>query len=131
VGLDAEDLSRRRAHGLAERFFSRRECRDLHALSADEQSLRFFEYWTLKEAYMKASGKQLNAALESCAFVRDSQNAWQLECDPAIDADPGRWSFDSWRVDDRYQVSLAVARSPLPETAIDVQHFTGDISRGG
>jgi 4'-phosphopantetheinyl transferase len=129
VGIDAEDVSRQRPRGLAERFFSRRECDDLQALPADTQLWRFFEYWTLKEAYVKASGKRLGAALRSCTFVRDSRNEWRLECDPAIDVDPGRWRFESWRRDDRYQLSLAVSRPPLPETTIDVKHFTGDVTR--
>jgi 4'-phosphopantetheinyl transferase len=133
VGIDAEDISRPRPTGLAERFFSAEECRHLRGLPADDQPAHFFQCWTLKEAYAKARGAQLLVSLKSCGFSRSGQTEWRLECDRACDPQPERWRFQSWRVGDRHQVSLAVAMpsGALPEASVDVQHFTGDITRAG
>lgn len=133
VGIDAEDISRPRPPGLAERFFSAQECRHLHGMPADDQPAQFFQYWTLKEAYVKARGAQLLVSLKSCGFSRNGEGEWRLDCDRAYEPQPERWRFQSWRVGDRHQVSLAVAMPSwaLPEASVDVQHFTGDITRAG
>ena len=42
---------------IPERFFSTREVADLRALPLETQPLVFFDYWTLKEAYIKAKAR--------------------------------------------------------------------------
>ena len=60
VGVDVERrqgrLNRER---LAQRFFSAAEYRFLMSLSADQQDLAFYAFWTVKEAWLKATGKGL------------------------------------------------------------------------
>ncbi|MET0594283.1 MAG: 4'-phosphopantetheinyl transferase superfamily protein, partial [Polyangiaceae bacterium] len=55
VGVDVENTSRLDDPvSIADRFFSPREVRDLHAVPSSRQRERFFAYWTLKESYIKA-----------------------------------------------------------------------------
>ena len=55
VGVDVESLNRaNRWLDLAERFFAPREAAVLRRVDASERPTRFLEYWTLKEAYVKA-----------------------------------------------------------------------------
>ena len=59
--------------------FSPTEASDVLNLSAKEQQARFFSYWTLKEAYLKAAGQGLQLPLQSFAFVQDNQGYWHWQ----------------------------------------------------
>ncbi|MBJ7898434.1 MAG: 4'-phosphopantetheinyl transferase superfamily protein [Cyanobacteria bacterium RI_101] len=50
---------------LARRFFSPREYQTLAQAAPAERERRFLEYWTAKEAYLKATGEGLSAGLAS------------------------------------------------------------------
>ena len=56
VGVDAERVRPRTPLDIADRFFAPREAAALSALPTDEQLARFYDYWTLKESYIKARG---------------------------------------------------------------------------
>ncbi|MDB6066685.1 MAG: 4-phosphopantetheinyl transferase [Pedosphaera sp.] len=57
VGVDVERIrALRDADGVAKRFFSARESNGLNALSGDEKNAAFFNLWTRKEAWLKATG---------------------------------------------------------------------------
>ena len=57
LGLDVEDTTRGAPVEVANRWFAPEELAELNALAPAEQSDRFFVYWTLKEAYIKAVDK--------------------------------------------------------------------------
>lgn len=65
VGVDVETHERRNnLSGIAGRFFSAAENRALAQIAEPEQwQQRFFELWTLKEAYVKALGRGIATAL--------------------------------------------------------------------
>jgi 4'-phosphopantetheinyl transferase len=69
VGVDVECVTREAdTTGIAERFFSAGELRALSGLSPERRLRRFYELWTLKEAYAKALGLGLSLPLESTCF---------------------------------------------------------------
>ncbi|MGJ3252881.1 MAG: 4'-phosphopantetheinyl transferase family protein [Elainellaceae cyanobacterium] len=60
VGIDIEYLRRvQNVEQLAHRFFSPIEAAAISALSPDQQQTAFFNGWTRKEAYLKATGRGL------------------------------------------------------------------------
>lgn len=64
VGIDLEHIrTTLDAEGLAKRYFSPREFEELHSLPAGAKHEAFLRQWTLKEAYLKATGEGL-AGLE-------------------------------------------------------------------
>ncbi len=73
VGVDLEHCNPRRdVMKLARRFFDPAEVAALEACrTADEQRDRFYDYWTLKEARVKAWGAALGPALGSLVFALD------------------------------------------------------------
>ena len=72
VGLDVEYCDPARdVMKLARRFFQAREIAALQACSQGEQTAKFYDYWTLKEACIKARGKTLGQGLESAGFHLD------------------------------------------------------------
>lgn len=63
VGIDAEETGRAvDVAEVARHFFSEEERKRLAALSARRRTARFFEYWVLKEAYLKGRGVGLSVA---------------------------------------------------------------------
>jgi 4'-phosphopantetheinyl transferase len=69
LGVDVENvLSRQAAIAIADRYFAPSEVAALGALPADQQQQRFYEYWTLKESYIKARGEGLAIALDAFSF---------------------------------------------------------------
>lgn len=64
VGIDLERLRPLDYDGLAERFFAERERSELKRLPADRRMLGFFNCWTRKEAYLKATGEGLSFPLD-------------------------------------------------------------------
>jgi phosphopantetheinyl transferase len=54
---------------LARRFFRDEEVAQLQACAPTQRSDRFYDYWTLKEAHIKAAGGSLGLQLESTGFL--------------------------------------------------------------
>ena len=84
VGVDIEYCDPRRdVEKLARRFFSGAESRQLHACAGPEQLCRFYDYWTLKEAAIKAAGGALGRELETTTFDLAEPAATGEECKPS------------------------------------------------
>jgi 4'-phosphopantetheinyl transferase len=112
VGIDVE--WRRRSgnlRALAERYFAPQELAELAALSEPRFRERFFDYWTLKEAYVKARGLGLlSLPLRQVAFTLDP---------PRLAFDPG-WQFARLEPTADHVLALAVRRDSDPELSIHV-----------
>ncbi len=69
IGCDVEFIERNNdILGIADRYFSPLEIRELFSLPAEQQRSRFFDYWTLKESYIKAWGLGLAIPLNDFSF---------------------------------------------------------------
>jgi 4'-phosphopantetheinyl transferase len=123
VGIDVEPLDRPvEAMEIADRFFSEREVADLTALPLQRRQARFLEYWTLKEAYIKARGLGLALPLAGFSFLLAEghspvvapatlllPHAIGIEFAPEVPDDPARWHFLQFRLSSRHLVALGVA----------------------
>lgn len=111
VGVDVERADRAVMDGVAERHFAAAEVRDLRALPAHLQPRAFFEYWTLKEAYIKARGLGLAIPLGAFAFRLRPPAAPSIAFVDGFDDTPGRWQFwQAWPTGD-HRLSLAIERT--------------------
>lgn len=107
VGVDVEHCSRKAdLDGVGRRVFSAAEQAALAALPVEAQADRFFEYWTLKEAYMK--GRGLGFALPPASFelTRAPGAAYALRHLDAPAPLHG-WSFFEARLD-QHRLACAV-----------------------
>ena len=68
VGIDAEWTGRKANDDLLRTALSEEEFIQLQCCDPRTQHRRFLEYWTLKEAYLKAIGKGLSINLKSVSF---------------------------------------------------------------
>ena len=71
LGIDAEAWRTPAPIELASRYFAPTEVRLLIARAPAERPSTFYRLWTLKEAYLKATGQGLAAPLDSFAFSLD------------------------------------------------------------
>ncbi|HET9863728.1 MAG TPA: 4'-phosphopantetheinyl transferase superfamily protein [Steroidobacteraceae bacterium] len=103
VGVDVETLGERVPLHVASRYFAPREVAALQALPEAEQPRRFLRLWTLKEAYLKATGEGLAGGLDSVTFSLD---AGDIGFESAAEPCAARWQFREFAAADHL---LAVA----------------------
>ena len=77
IGVDIEQIRPLPdMHTMAHRFFAPEEAADLASLPSDQQQRAFFNCWTRKEAYIKATGTGLSTPLAGFAVtVRPAEAA--------------------------------------------------------
>lgn len=124
IGVDIERCSREvDVLRLARRFFSAREYRDVLQCEGEDRKQRFFDYWTLKEAYIKARGEGISLGLDKFSFGFSANGAISIECDAQLQENTAAWHFRVSPRDGDHRLALAV--KPLRVTqAIDIQYFT-------
>lgn len=115
IGLDLECISKYPPVEVAERFFSEQERLNLQSASVDERGRLFLEYWTLKEAYLKARGLGLSFPLNQFSMHAGADGRWRMASGPPLYQDPERWRFWSWCVADDHQVALALDQAGFTE----------------
>jgi 4'-phosphopantetheinyl transferase len=112
IGVDVEHTGRRLFHDdIPERFFSSREVADLRARPEPEQPLAFFDYWTLKEAYIKARGLGLALPLGQFTFLLHGARGPRIEFAPELHDDPATWQFAQFWPTREHRLAVAVRRS--------------------
>jgi len=122
VGVDVEDMERLgMTVEIADRFFSRAEVSALLALPVETQRSRFFEYWTLKEAYIKARGMGLSLPLEQFSFHLEMNRPVRISFDPRLEDDPRSWQFAQFRLTSRHIVAVGIRRGVGPDLDIQVR----------
>jgi 4'-phosphopantetheinyl transferase len=106
IGIDVEAIDRPQAGlDIAERFFSPTETAILHATPPDRQSEIFMRLWTLKEAFIKATGEGLSRDLRSFSLALDPV-AILFHSDSTYNT--GRWQFIESRPTSRHVLALAL-----------------------
>ncbi|MFT6987636.1 MAG: 4'-phosphopantetheinyl transferase [Psychromonas sp.] len=69
IGCDVESLSRKiSVEAISKRYFSASEYQNIKKLAPELQRAGFFEYWTLKEAFVKATGFGISQGLDTFSF---------------------------------------------------------------
>jgi 4'-phosphopantetheinyl transferase len=106
VGVDVERIVRTAPLEVADRYFAQAEVAALRALAPHEQGRRFFDYWTLKESYIKARGLGLARPLSSFAFHFHDDGVPSIEIDAALEDDGQAWQFEQRLVTGEHLVAI-------------------------
>lgn len=109
IGIDIERLDRRiNIFEVADQFFTPKEIAAIRAAVHDRQHLRFLEFWTRKEAYLKALGKglaiplnQFDVSTLECGLGQCAGGQWE----PL----PGGWTIRQFTPAADYVAALATA----------------------
>ncbi len=116
IGLDVETSSRKTDFGIADQFFAPEEARLVRTTPPEQQARLLFRFWTLKEAFIKATGEGLRRPLNSFSFSLDPLRiAFHPERHPApFRDDPAAWRFITSEVAESLPLALAAQR-PLEQ----------------
>ena len=104
LGIDVEWMEHDAPLDLAERYFAAGERSWLCGLPEPERARGFYRVWTMKEAFIKATGKGLSQDLHSFEVEVDALRVGFL--DPAR-AEPGPWQFAQRMIGADHVLSLA------------------------
>jgi len=122
LGVDVEYTGRVMTRDIADRFFAPAEVRALRALPTAEQPRAFFDYWTLKEAYIKARGLGLALPLHQFAFACRAGGPASVRFSPELEDEAESWQFWQSTPGPDHQIAVAVRRRgadlPVRVTAV-------------
>ncbi len=109
IGVDVESPDRNVDLAISRRFFSEHEANQVDSCPKSRKTERFFDIWTLKEAYIKARGKGLSIPLDSFSFDLDKPDInirFRDQCDAG--AKLSGWQFFRWHPENRVTVAACV-----------------------
>jgi len=125
IGCDVENIERKSdVLAIADRFFSRLESKELSSLPEAGQRSRFFDYWTLKESYIKAWGQGLAIPLSDFSFhIGESKSEKHnsnisLSFSSKREDDQKRWKSWIFYPNQTHRISVSI-RSAASQVRID------------
>lgn len=112
LGVDVENFA---AHDvsidIADHYFAPQEVAALHEMSYHQQRYRFFQYWILKESYIKARGMGFSLPLDTFSFHFADDHTVDLAINPELGDDSSRWQL--WQFQPTSEHLLAVCAEKL------------------
>jgi 4'-phosphopantetheinyl transferase len=119
LGVDVERIdTKRNVDGVARRVLSQAEQSDWEARSGTDRAERFFRYWTLKEAYIKALGLGLDQPLGSVTFTIAEDGTATVSGRP----DASEWRLRTYETVPGYLISVAWPASVTVPLALQSNH---------
>ncbi len=131
IGADVENVKRDNAIlDIADRYFSEEEVSALNTLPKDQQISRFFDYWTLKESFIKAVGLGLSIPLGDFSFdIKETTEKTvndniDLSTKASLNENPAQ--FKSWLFypSDTHRIAVSIrADAPLKKQKFSFRFF--------
>jgi 4'-phosphopantetheinyl transferase len=118
IGVDVMRFLDHAPLEVADRFFAADETAELRSLPLAQQGRRFFEYWTLKESYIKARGMGLSLPLDQFSLHLGKPGPIRISFLPGIQDDPDPWQFNLLDLAEEYLVAVAIRRMDEPDLVI-------------
>jgi 4'-phosphopantetheinyl transferase len=122
VGVDIESVDHSTDLAIADTVLAPEEASIVKTAPPERQRRLFFRFWTLKEAFIKATGEGLSRPLDSFSFMLDPvrikfhpERNGALQCD-----DPTAWQFAEYRPLADWHLAVAVRRTPSRRLQLDV-----------
>ena len=122
IGVDVESLERPgETLAIADRYFSPAEVQDLLAVPVESRRRRFFDYWTLKESYIKARGLGLRIPLRRFSFHLDDPESIRISFDARLEDDPRDWQFALPETAATHAMAVGVRRGRRQDLSVSVR----------
>ncbi len=125
AGVDVERIDRElNLTGVARHSFSAREAADVRRRRGRDQRQRFFHYWTLKEAYIKARGMGLALPLRRFSYTFPSSGEVAIELDPELGDRAGDWQLALYQAAPEHYLATAIRRGGAADREIVIRRST-------
>ena len=96
------------------------EIESLEGLGGDSLKRRFLAYWTLKEAYVKATGKGLSIPLTQFSFKLNPDGYAQVTFTPPLADNPLRWQFAYFSLTREHILAVALRKTETTDKNIKI-----------
>jgi 4'-phosphopantetheinyl transferase len=117
LGIDVEHIRPESAgDDIAKRYFSAREVNDLQTLPPEKKVEGFFNCWTRKEAYLKATGMGLRISLDSFAV-----NLLPVQPVEFVSGVEAKWHLAAYRPAESYVAAVVYDGADCA-----IRYFSGD-----
>jgi 4'-phosphopantetheinyl transferase len=110
LGVDAEKIRQQVSLEIADEFFSRREAAHVRSLPQRLQHQQFFQYWTLKESYIKAKGLGLSIPLDAFSFDAAEAGGIAIAFESESSDSAAQWRFWSLQPSAAHLVAVCAQR---------------------
>lgn len=121
VGVDVERIAPARADkDVARHLFAPTEYDAFLHTPEAERAEAFFDFWTIKESYIKAVGLGVALPLKDFAFTREPL---RISFAPALDDVPSRWIFHRFRPAPDIAMALAARRGQGGEPKVEISEI--------
>jgi len=129
LGVDVENFATPNISiDIASRYFAPQEAAALREVSHHQQQYRFFEYWTLKESYIKARGMGVSLPLDRFSFHFADDQAVDLVIDRALDDDSSRWQLWQFRPTSEHLLAVCAEKINAQSPGLLVRETTPTVS---
>lgn len=120
VGIDVEKIRKMDdLEQIARRYFSKKEQADLLRLGEADRHLGFFNCWTRKEAYLKATGEGVTAGLDQFQVTLIPGDRPALVNRDGMPEESARWEFHDLKPAPGYASALTIEGVGLALTCWD------------
>jgi len=113
VGVDVEAITQMHAD-VVRGFFSNRELEDIDRLAPEAKARHFFELWTLKESYLKATGSGLSKPLDSVEFTISGDGPLHYGFTESALDESHNWHFLQVDISTRHALAVCAAHTASP-----------------
>jgi 4'-phosphopantetheinyl transferase len=123
VGVDVESADHMPDPRIADTVFAPEEALVLKSAPPALQRVLFFRLWTLKEAFIKATGEGLRRPLNSFSFTLDPARIrfHSERAGAALSDVPAKWQFAEHRLSPHQHLALAVQHGESGPMRLDVR----------
>ncbi len=110
IGIDVERIDRNNCDLDYEKWFAAEEVTAILGACPEHRRERFFEFWTLKEAFLKAVGTGLSTPLKSFAVDLRSRQDIGISISPSLAESASDWHLWLMQPTDRHLLSVVMQR---------------------
>lgn len=126
IGVDLEHMGRGvNEESIARNYFTPEESAAILQEQGEKRRALFYRYWTLKEAYLKATGEGLAVPLHQFRISLDSLKLVPVGLlSEKGNTSPVDWSFHQWIPREDYVAALAVEGKNFSYLFKDAEEFS-------
>lgn len=121
IGIDVEDSTRKINLNIADRFFSSQESEYILNKPEHKKKETFFDFWTLKESYIKAKGKGLAIPLTKFSFKIDN-NKTSIYFDESYNDNPANLTFFRFPLVKRFKAAITIQAPENLVSKVNIYH---------
>jgi len=121
IGIDVEDSTRKINLNIADRFFSRQESEYIQNMHEHKKKETFFDFWTLKESYIKAKGRGLSIPLAKFSF-KINDNKTSIHFDESFNDNSNNYIFFRFPLLKRFKAAITIQASENLKFKLNIYH---------